>query len=148
MRDGAGTQALCMQYPLGSSLGEGADILHMRKARQGCTRSHKQAAGVLQPRTPSLQSLCSLQTEEEEDPRQAGEMWTGGGGLYSHSTRSMTGAEVVAPLGSSAQQWYAPAWVRATWAKARVGTGSTCSRWPFQNQAKVELPMGLGPPER
>lgn len=81
MRDGTGTQALCMQYPLGSSLGEGADILHMRKARQWCTRSHKKAAGVLQPRTPSLQSLCSLQTEEEEDPRQAGEMWTGGWGV-------------------------------------------------------------------
>ena len=60
----------------------------------------------------------------------------------------MTGVEVVAPLGSSAWQWYTPAWARATWIKVRVGTVSMCSLRPFQNQVKVELPVGPGSPGR
>lgn len=77
-----------------------------------------------------------------------GQTEAGGGASYSHSTRRVTGAEAVAPLGRSARQWYTPAWARATCVKARVGPGSTCSRWPFQNQAKVELPVSPRPPGR
>ena len=66
--------------------------------------------------------------------------------FFSQSTRRVTGAEAMAPVGSSAWQWYIPAWSRATWVKATVGAGSVCSRRPFQNQVKVELPMSPGPP--
>lgn len=71
-----------------------------------------------------------------------------GGGSHLQSTRSMTGAEVVAPEGRSARQWYSPAWARDTWVKVRVDTGSACSGRPFQNHVKVELLTSSGPPGR
>ncbi|DAA23364.1 TPA: hypothetical protein BOS_13532 [Bos taurus] len=67
------------------------------------------------------------------------------GVLGGSSTRRVTGAEAVAPVGSSAWQWYIPAWSRATWVKATVGTGSVCSRRPFQNQVKTQTPQQQRP---
>lgn len=60
----------------------------------------------------------------------------------------MTGAELVVPVGSSAWQWYTPAWARATWGKERVATDSAYSCRPFQNQVKVELTVSMGLPGR